>query len=132
MSKDSKPGERASELARNIWLAGLGAYGRAWDEAQGTIQKVEKETAKLFEDLVAKGEKLEQETEQKVREVAEVSANFSIEDRLTKIRESFGFSPSAGVDTGAMESLTEEVQSLTKKVEALTGEIRKLQKQMDQ
>ncbi len=37
MSSDdkSKVTDKASEIAKNIWLAGVGAYGRAVDEAQG-------------------------------------------------------------------------------------------------
>ena len=31
--------DKASEIAKNIWLAGLGAYGKAFDEAQGRLDK---------------------------------------------------------------------------------------------
>ena len=48
--------DKASEIAKNIWLAGLGAYGKAFDEAQDRLDKVSKEPPRLFKDLVKKGE----------------------------------------------------------------------------
>ena len=57
MSDDkSNVSDKASEIAKNIWLAGLGAYGKAFDEAQDRIDKASKEPPRLFKDLVAKGE----------------------------------------------------------------------------
>lgn len=90
MTKSSKP-ENAADLARNIWLAGLGAYGKAWDQAQDRLEKAEKDTAKLFDDLVSKGQKIEKETQKKVQEVADLSGNFSIEDRLQRYAIVLGF-----------------------------------------
>ena len=51
-----KPGD----VAKNIWLAGVGAYGRAVEEAQGRIEKA-MEPPKLFRDLVQAGTALEEE-----------------------------------------------------------------------
>ena len=33
----SKVTDKASEIAKNIWLAGLGAYGKAVEDAQGRL-----------------------------------------------------------------------------------------------
>ena len=56
--------DKASDFAKNVWLAGLGAYGRAFDEAQERIEQggklVSREAStKLFAALVAKGEALD-------------------------------------------------------------------------
>ena len=53
----SKVSDKASEIAKNIWLAGVGAYGRAVDEAQGRLEKA-MEPPKLFRDLVKAGSAL--------------------------------------------------------------------------
>lgn len=88
--------EKASDLAKNIWLAGLGAYGKAFDEAQGTYQKVTdkvkqaQESTKMFDDLVEKGKELEGETQEKLQEVKE-KANVNLEERLSKVKESLTF-----------------------------------------
>ncbi len=34
--------DKASEIAKNIWLAGLGAYGKTFDEAQGRLERLDK------------------------------------------------------------------------------------------
>ena len=57
--------EKANELAKKMWLAGLGAYGKTWDEAQANYEKAtqkgSEEVSSLFEQLVAKGEALEKD-----------------------------------------------------------------------
>lgn len=87
--------EKASETAKNIWLAGLGAYGKALDEAQekyGEVsEKVNKESSRLFEELVAKGKKLEGDTSEKLTEAKEKSTA-SLEERLAQVKESLNFS----------------------------------------
>ena len=35
----SKVTDKAGEIAKNIWLAGVGAYGKAVEEAQGRLEK---------------------------------------------------------------------------------------------
>ena len=47
----SKVTDKASEIAKNIWLAGVGAYGKAVEDAQGRLEKA-MEPPKLFKDLV--------------------------------------------------------------------------------
>lgn len=89
--------DKASDFAKNIWLAGLGAYGKTVDEAQGAYQKVTdkvkeaSESTKLFDDLVEKGKKLETDTQEKLSEVRE-KANVNLEDRLAKVKESMSLS----------------------------------------
>ena len=70
MSDDnSNVTDKASEIAKNIWLAGLGAYGKAFDEAQDRLDKLDKaskEPPRLFKDLVKKGEQLEDEVREQL------------------------------------------------------------------
>ena len=55
----SKVTDKASEIAKNIWLAGVGAYGKAVDDAQGRLEKTAMEPPKLFRELVKAGTALE-------------------------------------------------------------------------
>lgn len=93
---------KASDLAKNIWLAGLGAYGKAIDEAQGQYdkvtgkvkeaeQKAEKSTMNLFEELVSKGKKLEEETTVKFNEVKD-KASDSLDERIEQVKTGLTFS----------------------------------------
>ncbi|MEM9670386.1 MAG: phasin family protein [Pseudomonadota bacterium] len=49
------------EVAHKIWLAGLGAYGRAFSEAIEGAQKLNEGTSELFDDLVQRGTDIESE-----------------------------------------------------------------------
>ena len=53
-----------TDIARKIWLAGVGAYGRMYSETQGVVTKLAASTSEAFDQLVAQGE----EVEDKVRE----------------------------------------------------------------
>lgn len=47
------------DVAHKIWLAGVGAYGKAYDVATEGVGKVSTQGEVLFEDLVARGEEIE-------------------------------------------------------------------------
>ena len=65
------------DVAHKIWLAGVGAYGKAYDVASEGVGKVSGQGEVLFEDLVARGE----ESESDVR--ARLSSNTAI-SRMTE------------------------------------------------
>ncbi len=82
-----------SETARRIWLAGIGAYGRAFSEAQEALKDVSGKGGEIFEDLVQKGSMIEKVVEvkgKKMMEKANVSnfdmPNFDIDDRIKSMR----------------------------------------------
>ncbi len=51
----------AVELSRKIWLAGIGAYGMAYDVARSGANVVNDQSAEMFDDLVKRGSSLESE-----------------------------------------------------------------------
>jgi len=68
--------EQAQENARNVFLAGLGAYGKAFEEAQTQIKdaqsQVKENRAKakgLFKELVKRGEKVETKAKKKLKDI---------------------------------------------------------------
>ncbi len=111
----SNVSDKASEIAKNIWLAGLGAYGRAFDEAQERIDKATK-PPRLFKDLVKKGAKLEDEVKDSLANIRK-SRTSSVEERISKVRENFNLNL-----TGRSDELAEinaKLDKLTRKVDAL-------------
>ena len=40
--EDKNVSDKASEIAKNIWLAVLGVYGKAFDKVQGRLQRLDK------------------------------------------------------------------------------------------
>ena len=119
-AKDAKLTDKAGDMAKNIWLAGLGAYGRAFDEAVAQYGKVTKESSKLFDDLVEKGKKLDGESQSKLLE-AKSKTTANIEDRINKVRESvsLGNLSIGGSDASKLEELSAKVDVLSEKLDAL-------------
>ena len=118
MSNEKSNLKEVSDVAKSIWLAGLGAYGRAFDEAQERYEQASKETPRLFTDLVEKGRKLESQARTAIDDVAAKGKGTatSLEDRINKMRANLGFS---GVSVEDFERLEKKVDALTKKVNAM-------------
>lgn len=119
-AKDANITDKAGDTAKSIWLAGLGAYGKAFDEAVSQYGKVSKETTKLFDELVEKGRKLDTESYSKLNE-AKAKTTATIEDRINKVRSSVNLgSLSIGhSDAGKLEELNAKVDVLSEKLDAL-------------
>lgn len=100
----------SEEVARNIWLAGLGAYGRSLEEAQQRVDQ----TNQLFEELVEKGREVEQVSQEKISETREMTRR-SVEDRVNQL-----FYRISGVDREHVEELNDKVEKLAMSVEQLS------------
>ena len=113
MSDDkSKVTDKASEIAKNIWLAGVGAYGKAVEEAQGRLEKA-MEPPKLFRDLVKAGTALEEDAREST-----VAARHSVEERISRVRENFHNQRPARIED--LVALHKKVDQLTRKVDRLS------------
>lgn len=108
----SKVTDKASEIAKNIWLAGVGAYGKAVEEAQGRLEKA-MEPPKLFRDLVKAGAALEEDAREST-----VAAKHSVEERISRVRENFHNQRPARIED--LAALHKKVDQLTRKVDRLS------------
>lgn len=108
----NKVTDKASEIARNIWLAGVGAYGRAVEEAQGRLEKA-MEPPKLFRDLVKIGTALEEDAREST-----VAARHSVEERINRVRENFHNQRPARIED--LAALNKKIDQLTRKVDQLS------------
>ena len=113
----NKVTDKASEIARNIWLAGVGAYGKAVEEAQGRLEKA-MEPPKLFRDLVKVGAALEEDARQ-----GTVAARHSVEERIQRVRENFHNQRPARI---------EDLVALHKKIDQLNRKVNELSKVLQQ
>ena len=116
----SKVSDKASEIAKNIWLAGVGAYGKAVDEAQGRLERA-MEPPKLFRDLVKAGSALEEDARQALE--AGNAAKSSVEQRISRVRENFHMQRPARI---------EDIAALQKKVDHLSRKVDKLARALAQ
>ena len=77
-----------TETARRIWLAGIGAYGRAFSEAQEALKDVTGKGSDIFDDLVQKGQVIEKVVELKGKSMMDKAAvpSFDLDDRIKAMR----------------------------------------------
>ena len=121
------------DVARKIWLAGVGAYGRMFDEAQDQVARLSQNASEMFDDLVSRGEKVEDEVRSRITKsnagarvvkFVEKAQEFgaqrrkAFEKRVRSVRATVAESLQAPMN---MFMLGQTVENLAKRVEALTG-----------
>lgn len=102
----------AEDFARKVWLAGLGAYGKSVEEAQGRYDKLSEEASKMFDELVSKGETLEDDARNKFK-----STTNDVETRVADVRKKLGLD---------VDHSDQKIEELSAKVDALTEAVAKL------
>jgi polyhydroxyalkanoate synthesis regulator phasin len=118
IDKIKETASTAEDMARKVWLAGLGAYGKGYEELTGRIEALSTDSNKFFDELVAKGEKLEAEGKVKVEEVKnDVVAKTEIESRIEAVRSKLGFSNTDN---------DQKIEDLSAKIDALTTAVAQL------
>ncbi|MFT4924469.1 MAG: DNA anti-recombination protein RmuC [Phenylobacterium sp.] len=101
----------AEDVARKIWLAGLGAYGKSIDNVQGQVDKVNTDSNRVFNELVAKGEQLEGEAKDKIKEKT------SVDKRVAEVRKKLGLDRAE--ESNKIEALSQKIDDLTEIVAKL-------------
>ncbi len=115
--------ENIEKVAKEIWLAGLGAYGRSFDEVKtlsdkinGDSKKALEDGQKFFDELVARGEKLQTTTEEKFKE-GKSDLEERIESRIKKLK--------SLVPTSSKLEIKEQLNTVNRKLDTLNKEIKK-------
>jgi len=130
MSEKSKKGptgpKKDMDVARKIWLAGVGAYGRAIGDAQEAYAKVGKETSRVFEELVGKGEELEGTVTSVAKHyVPEMAKKHSenvkatVEDRMDRMKAALGFAEAAADQQEQMAGVEARLDAIEDKLDQL-------------
>ncbi|MEO1073299.1 MAG: hypothetical protein AAFX77_13525 [Pseudomonadota bacterium] len=94
------------DVAHKIWLAGVGAYGKAYDAATEGVGKVSGQGEVLFEDLVARGEEIESDVR------ARLSSNTAIAkmtEQMDRVAEE-----ASKVRSRVVEATSEATDAVTK------------------
>ncbi len=119
MAKKKSTAAPGGDMARKIWLAGIGAYGRAFSDAQESLARVSDETSKYFEDLVQRGEEIEDTVETRGRELAErmKAPGFSMEDRIKEMREKLKLGAVGG--ESRLDAIEARLVAIEEKLDAL-------------
>jgi poly(hydroxyalkanoate) granule-associated protein len=130
-----------TDIARKIWLAGVGAYGRMFTETQGAVEKLATGANEAFDQLVAKGEQVEDKVRETIAKSPQGGRVVSLVETATNQMQSFGAGQRAALEARigkvrksvsetlaplnvsalghAVEKLSVQVESLTREVAAL-------------
>ena len=91
----------AQETGREVFLAGLGMYGKAYDQAQERLEELQKQLKlrrkdadKVYKELVKRGEKVEKDVKDalddiEIPELDDLTDRKKLEQQLKKARERF-------------------------------------------
>jgi len=118
----------SSETARRIWLAGIGAYGRAFTEAQGALKEVTGKSSEIFDELVQKGEMLETVGKVKGKEIldkAPAMPDIDLDDRIKAMRarlrtkESTLSTGGPAIPSVNIQSLDDRLQEIERKLDRI-------------
>lgn len=135
---------QSRDVAQKIWLAGLGAYGRAFSEAIEGAQKLNENTSELFEDLVKRGTEIEgdmksrissnervQQATETVSKVTETALRLQreqrerFEARMQRMRALLGFSEGGNAKSdelnAKLDRLEEEIAELSARTAKTPG-----------
>ncbi|MFZ4122775.1 MAG: phasin family protein [Caulobacterales bacterium] len=128
------------DVARKIWLAGVGAYGQLFTEAQGGLGKLSDKAQAAFDDLVARGAIMEDMVKSKIATSEPAHTLLDMADKVQKTSAerraqlaarveavskamSEKLAPYAAYMPGAANTKVEE---LAKQVASLTAEVKAL------
>lgn len=109
---------------RQGWLAWLGAQKTAFDFAQDGVEKIMNSREQLVEELVQKGESVEELAQDNIKKVRSF-----VEPRITEVSEKVTtvsnkvFSRTAETSTDRVSELAGEVAKLAKSVSALSRKV---------
>lgn len=117
--------EQAESLARRIWLAGLGAYGTSMEDAQGQLGRAGEEASRLFQELVEKGQRIEEqsratlrnrldEARHRISERAQSNTR-SVEEMIQRVRDKIGIDAAVAAP---LDALTQRVEGIARRLGA--------------
>ena len=113
---------QAEVMTRKVFLAGLGAYTKSFEETKSRFESLSTESSKLFSDLVAQGEKLETQGKNKFTEAqtklsAKLSAKADLNTRVEALRSKLGLNKT---------DADQKIEALNGKIDSLTAAVAKL------
>lgn len=103
--------DTVQKFARNVWLAGLGAYGKGAQTVTDSIDKAYVESNQLFNDLVDKGAEIQTSLEAKLKQQT------LFETKVDEVREKLGLNQN--VSDAQIDALAAKVDALTEVIAEL-------------
>lgn len=116
--------KKGSDVARRIWLAGIGAYGRAFEEGVDAIRGIRgsasKTSSDAFENLADKGEQIEAAAKVKGLQLASKAGVLDVDNRIKEMRERLrGTVPTLGADPDRLDAIEAKLDAIEVKLDAV-------------
>jgi polyhydroxyalkanoate synthesis regulator phasin len=127
----SKKPKKELDIARKIWLAGIGAYGKAFNDAQDAYAKMGQETTKVFEELVGKGSELENKVTDTAKKYVPKAAQMhknNVEDRMERMKAALGMVGETGEQKEKIDTIEARLDTIEDKLDTLLVAVNKLSK----
>ena len=97
------------DVAHKIWLAGVGAYGKAYDVATEGVGKVSGQGEVLFDDLVSRGEEIESDVRARLNSNTAIS---KMSEQMSRVAEE------ASKVRGRVKEATDEATEVVSKFQS--------------
>ena len=111
-------GDKAEQMARNVWLAGLGVYSRTFEEisdrydnVQDRYEDINAEGQKMIDELVERGQAMQGDFEQAV-----TKGKTSLEGRVEELKERFGGLNSFVDIPGRLRDAAEKIEEFSERM----------------
>lgn len=122
---------QGKDVAYKIWLAGVGAYGRAYDETVQNMDKANESATEFFEDLVKRGAEIESDVRERVSSNEHLEKSRERVNRVvaattafqTKQRERFEARMDRMRSVLGMPRQDDQIAELSAKIDALTEQL---------
>jgi len=118
------------DITRKVWLAGIGAYGRALGDAQEAYAKMGKETSKVFDELVGRGEDLEGKVKFAAKNVAPKMAEEtvratvdSVSDRMDRMKAALGLTEAAAEQQDQITGIEARLDIIESKIDDILAAV---------
>ncbi len=123
-----------ADVAHKIWLAGIGAYGKAFDEARGGFSNIGEQSGHVFDDLVHRGAEIESDVRARLSgNETVVKAGQQIQDYVARAnefqdiaRERFEERMERMRDVLGLKGLGKKASKLNAKLDKLEDEVAEL------
>ena len=114
-----QPEDKDDDIARRIWLAGIGVYGRAFGEAQGAAGKLGKESLRMFDDMVTRGKKIEEKVTETSKRLMPQTPSGSMDERIKRMRTALGLEASGRDADDRLSRMESQVAELGTKLDQI-------------
>lgn len=118
------------DITRKVWLAGIGAYGRALGDVQDAYKKMGKETSKVFDELVGRGEDLEDKAKfaaknytPKMAEETVRATVGSVSDRMDRMKAALGLTEAAADQQDQIIGIEARLDIIESKIDAVLAAV---------